>query len=72
MKANEFPREVLLEELVKKVKAEIVSRFPRLANEPFSEYNEHIREEVEYAAVALIGQECDRKFGKRKKQWKDL
>ena len=71
MKASDLPKEVLLQEFIKKVKQEALAKFPRLANEPFSEYNETIREEVEYTATTLVVDECNRKFGKENKKWKE-
>ena len=69
MKPCELPQEVLLEEFIKKVKHEVLEKMPRLANEPFSEYNEHIREEVEFAACSLVSKEIDKKFGVKKNKW---
>ena len=70
MKVSDLQNEVIIHEIVKRVTREVLEKFPRLANEPFSEYNAHIREEVEFSANAYIAAECDKKFGKRKKQWK--
>lgn len=69
MKASDFPKEVLIEELVKKIKQEVMQKMPRLANEPFSEYNDHIREEVEFTACSLVSDECKRKFEIGIKKW---
>jgi hypothetical protein len=71
MKTCEIPTELLLEEIVKRVRQECLIKMPKLDNEPFIEYNEHLREEVEYSACLLVAKECDRKFGKRRQWWKD-
>lgn len=69
MNLCELPKEVLLEEFIKKIKQEVIKKMPRLANEPFSEYNEHIREEVEFVACSLVKKELDEKFGVKKQKW---
>lgn len=69
MKTSDLSPELLLELLIRKIKAEIMARMPRLPDEPYSEYMEHIREEVEYALDEKVDEACERKFGKRTDPW---
>lgn len=57
--------EVLIE-VIKATKRDVVKKMPRLAEEPLFEYNEVIREEVEYLMIERVKKECDIIFGKRK------
>lgn len=57
--------EVLIE-VIKDTKRDVVKKMPRLAEEPLLEYNEVIREEVEYLMIERVKKECDIIFGKRK------
>lgn len=70
MKTSDLSQELLLELLIRKVKAEIMAKMPRLDDEPFSEYIEHIREEVEYTLDQRVTAACNKKFGERKDKWK--
>lgn len=71
MKACDIPIDILLEELVKRVRQGCLEKMPRLDNEPFIEYNEHLREEVEFVACELVAKECNKRFGVRRLFWKD-
>ena len=70
MKPNELTPEVLIEILIRKIRMGVIVKMPRLDKEPFMEYTENIREEVEYTATEMIKRQCDKRFGKRRKQWK--
>lgn len=64
MKTSDLSQELLIELLLRKVKTECMQRMPRLPDEPFSEYIQHIRAEVEYTLDEKIKTACDKKFGK--------
>lgn len=57
--------EVLIE-IIRATKRDVVKKMPRLEEEPIFEYNEAIREEVEYLMIERVKKECDIIFGKRK------
>lgn len=71
-KISEIPQDLLIEQIIKNKKKEIMLVFKRLYNEPFKEYMEHIREEVEYRIIEEVKSGCDKKFGKRKTDWRDF
>lgn len=64
MKTSDLSIELLLELLIRKTKAEIMAQMPRLTDEPYIEYIQHIRAEVEYTLDERIKSACDKKFGK--------
>lgn len=64
MKTSDLSQELLIELLLRKVKQECMAKMPRLPDEPFSEYIQHIRAEVEYTLDERIKSACDKKFGK--------
>ena len=64
MKTSDLSPELLLELLIRKIKVECMQKMPRLPDEPFSEYIQHIRAEVEYTLDERIKSACDKKFGK--------
>lgn len=64
MKTSDLSPELLLELLIRKIKVECMQKMPRLPDEPFSEYIQHIRAEVEYTLDERIKAACDKKFGK--------
>lgn len=70
MKTSDLSQELLIELLLRKVKQECMAKMPRLDDEPFSEYIQHIRAEVEYTLDERIKQACDKKFGKEDEPWK--
>lgn len=70
MKPSDMSVELLLETLIRKIKAECMARMPKLDDEPFSEYIEHIREEVEYTLDQKVDEACNKKFGERSYPWK--
>lgn len=70
MKTSDLSQELLIELLLRKIKAECMQRMPRLDDEPFSEYIQHIRVEVEYTLDERIKAACDKKFGKEEEPWK--
>lgn len=69
MKTSDLSPELLLELLIRKIKADCMAKMPRMSDEPYSEYMEHIREEVEYTLDQKVDEACDRKFGTRKDTW---
>lgn len=70
MKTSDLSQELLIELLLRKVKQECMQKMPRLDDEPFSEYIQHIRAEVEYTLDERIKSACDKKFGKEEEPWK--
>lgn len=70
MKTSDLSQELLIELLLRKVKQECMTKMPRLDDEPFSEYIQHIRAEVEYTVDEKIKAACDKKFGKEDEPWK--
>ena len=70
MKTSDLSQELLIELLLRKGKQECMAKMPRLDDEPFSEYIQHIRAEVEYTLDERIKQACDKKFGKEDEPWK--
>lgn len=64
MKTSDLSPELLLELLIRKIKVECMQKMPRLDDEPFSEYIQHIRAEVEYTLDERVKAACDKKFGK--------
>lgn len=45
--------------------------FPKLKNEPLTEYKEHLHCEVESNLIDLIKNACTDKFGSYRKDWRD-
>lgn len=70
MKTSDLSPELLLELLIRKIKVECMQKMPRLDDEPFSEYIQHIRAEVEYTLDERVKAACDKKFGKEEEPWK--
>lgn len=66
-----FDESLLLNVFISRLQKKVMKEMPRLEHEPLIEYNEHIREEVEYRAVELVKTACKNEIGERNEKWKD-
>jgi len=62
----------LIETFISRLTERTQTQMPRLAHEPLSEYNEHIREEVRFRAIEKINETCNKLFKKTEGQWNNF